>query len=167
MENICFHLPYTNTYTCIYIHMPACQQPAGRQPPGLQPAGGQGPSLGAKKAAVQGLGLVRQCGDSEIAIPLHSSGICDLICSRRQSNEQFNNVAHRVLLIRPRIVSTPWSSEGIGIQCTIFPSTQMLVAFCSQRVGPTCMVGPTRPLPIRIAKIKTNMYKVRGNHQPF
>jgi len=150
-----------STYTCLHARS---QQGGSRQGCSRQGAKDQ---AWEPKAAVQGLGLVRQCGDSEIAIHLHSSGICDLIWSRRQSNEQFNNVAHRVLLIRPRIVSTPWSSEGIGIQCTVFPSTQMLVAFGSQRVGPTCMVGPTRPLPIRIAKIKTNMYKVRGNHQPF
>ena len=48
-----------------------------------------------------------------------------------------------------------------------FPSTQMLVEFGSQRVGPTCMVGPTRPLPIRIAKIKTNVCNVRENHKLF
>ena len=37
-KNTAYHLPNTNTYTCIYIHMPACQQPAGLQPAGLQPA---------------------------------------------------------------------------------------------------------------------------------
>ena len=122
---ICIYIIYIYVYIYIYIyiyiilykHLPthACMPAAGRAAAaGLQPAGSQGPSLGAKKAAVHGLGLVRQCGDTVIAIHLHSSGRCDLICSRRQSNKQFNNVAHRVLLIRPRIVSVPGAVKGLA-----------------------------------------------------